>query len=118
MKLKLDECLDVRFVHTLEKAGFEVATVYSQKISGSDDWSLYEICKAEERVLVTLDSHFTDILRYPSANTKGIVVLRGHDGLFPTVSVLVDVLIDGMKNNSPIGKLWIVEENRIRIRGQ
>lgn len=117
MKLKLDECVDVRFAKPLEDAGFEVATVYSQNISGSEDSNLYEICKSEERILVTLDSHFTNVLKYPPEETKGIAVLRGHDDLFPTVKILVDVLINALKSRTPAGKLWIVEANRIRVRG-
>ena len=45
-------------------------------MSGSNDDSIYEICKKENRTLVTFDLDFANIIRYPADETQGIIVCR------------------------------------------
>lgn len=115
MKLKLDENIDARLATLLRDAGHDTMTVREQSLHGSDDTNLYRLCTAEDRILVTLDLDFSNVLRYPPENTPGLVVLRGPDDLFPTVRILIVTFIGALGKERPSGHLWIVEAGRVRI---
>ncbi len=76
MLFKVDENLPVEVAAVLRDAGQEVKTVYEQNLSGGDDESLIALCKSENRVLVTLDSDFSNIRAYPPQEHNGIIVLK------------------------------------------
>ncbi|MCC6775935.1 MAG: DUF5615 family PIN-like protein [Hyphomicrobiales bacterium] len=46
-----------------------------QRLSGNTDVALYEACRAESRVLVTLDRDFGEVLRFPPEESAGIAIL-------------------------------------------
>jgi len=117
MKIKLDECVDVRLAQVLKRAGYEVLTVREQNMLGVSDEDLYEHCIARDCVLVTLDRDFSNVLRYPPDPTPGIVVLRGPNDLFPTMRVLMKTFVQALTKTQYRlkGRLWVVEPGRMRI---
>ena len=66
MKLKLDENLPIAAGAPLSKDGHDVASVPSQRMEGTQDRDLIEVCRKEERCLVTLDVEFGNPLVYDS----------------------------------------------------
>lgn len=115
MKLKLDENLDARLSSLLKEAGHDTLTVHDQALHTTEDQALYEWCIAEERILVSLDKDFANVLRFPPQGTPGLVVLRGPDDLLPTLRILIQTLVQALSSDSPAGKLWIVEPGRLRV---
>jgi predicted nuclease of predicted toxin-antitoxin system len=51
-------------------------TVTEQGLSSADDPRVYEVCRDERRVLVTLDHDFGHALVFPPEPTAGIAVLE------------------------------------------
>jgi len=115
MRIKLDENVDTRLATFLKRAGHDTNTVQEQGLRGAEDEALYEVCKVEGRILVSLDLGFSNIIRFPPKGTPGFVVLRGPNQLFHTMRILVETLIDALTKESPAGRLWIVEPGRLRI---
>ena len=76
MRFKLDENLPGSLVATLENAGHDAATVTEQGLQGKPDERVASVCRAEDRILLTLDSGFADIRVYPPTDHPGIVVFR------------------------------------------
>ncbi|HEX3417960.1 MAG TPA: DUF5615 family PIN-like protein [Stellaceae bacterium] len=116
MKFKLDENLSRRAADLIRAAGHDAVTVVSQGLRGAADETVFEVCTAESRALVTLDRDFGQVLRYPPAASAGIVVLEigpraSHAALLDRVRELLIVL----RTQSPDGSLWIVEPGRVRI---
>jgi len=74
--LKLAENLGRRTAALFTDAGHDVATVHGQEMQGATDRELFDTCRAEGRVLVTLDLDFTNPLRFPPAGSPGLAVLR------------------------------------------
>lgn len=118
MKFKLDENIGERGRALFASAGHDVATVREQRMSGAADDRLFEVCKGEGRVLVTLDHDFAQTLRYPLAGSPGIAVLElpprpGPESIRDRIREML-AAID--TQGALTGQLWIVEPGRIRIR--
>ena len=64
MKFKIDENLPVEIAQLLTDEGYEAETVGDQGLGGTKDSILIEICREEGRVLVTLDTDFSNIRAY------------------------------------------------------
>lgn len=115
MKIKLDENLDVRLAGLIERAGHDVETVRNQGLGGESDQRIFDVCRAEKRVLISQDLDFSNVLRFPPGSFHGLVVLRGRDQLLRTIRRLLRATLALMEREPVAGKLWIVDENRIRI---
>ena len=76
MRIKLDEHFGLRGRSLLEAAGHDVSTVASERLWGIEDEQLAELCRLESRTLITMDTDFANILRFPPERYPGIVVLR------------------------------------------
>ena len=75
-KVKLDENLGRRLAGLFRSAGYDVKTVYEQKMQGCHDLSLFRKCAEEERCLVTFDLDFSKPLRFPLKESAGIIIIR------------------------------------------
>jgi predicted nuclease of predicted toxin-antitoxin system len=116
MKLKLDENLPAEAATVLATAGHDVATVLAEKLGGHADPKLAAACKAEGRALITLDTDFANIRRYPPREHSGLVVLRLTRQDTRHVLAVLSRLIEKFDHELLPGHLWIVEEHRMRIR--
>jgi predicted nuclease of predicted toxin-antitoxin system len=115
MKFKLDENVDLRILTRFRSAGSDVATVPEQKMTSAPDNELIEVCRQEERCLVTADRDFTNRGRYNPAHYFGIAVIR-----LPAQMVLtdwlaaIDTLLQGLEVSDITGKLWVIRNNSIQ----
>lgn len=116
MKFKIDENLPAEFATILRQAGFEAATVADERLSGTTDPTLLDRCRAETRVLVTLDLDFASVQAHPVGTHAGIVVLRSKNQDKLTLISLLNRLVPVLKRRSAEGQLWIVQPDRIRYR--
>ncbi|HJQ60193.1 MAG TPA: DUF5615 family PIN-like protein [Vineibacter sp.] len=116
MRVKLDANLGEIGRDVLIAAGHDVATIAQQGMSGSADVAVYEACRAEDRVLVTLDRDFGETLRFPPEDTAGIAILNCRGRLSPaTIRARIKDLAT-LLDAQPIDRqLWIVEPGRVRI---
>ncbi len=116
MLLKLDENLPADACQMLVDAGHDAMSVLDQQLGGRPDDMIAEVCRAEARVLLTLDTDFANILVYPPALHAGLVVMRTEDQSKATVLELIRKVASVLATQSPVGQLWIIEPGRIRIR--
>jgi predicted nuclease of predicted toxin-antitoxin system len=93
----------------------DVATVAEQDLCSVADPTLIEICRVEDRWLISFDTDFANTLRFPPSRYRGITVLRLHEPV--SLSDIESALIRIARlaeTRSPIGRLWIVSLDRIR----
>lgn len=96
--------------------GHDVETVLGEGLGGGSDAPIVEVCRREQRVLVTLDLDFADIRSYPPSAMQGVWVLRpGNQSTAAIVALLKRAL--PLIESEPVGRtLWIIDEHRVRIR--
>jgi len=85
-------------------------------LQGSSDDELFLICKKENRILVTFDLDFSDVRTYSPGAHPGVIVIRLADQSVDATLSVINKIISTFKEETPDGKLWIVEEKKIRIR--
>jgi hypothetical protein len=61
-----------------------------------------------------LDLDFTNPLRFPPAGTEGIVVVRTSRPLLRLIEDAIRAAMPRLRGGSVRGRLWIVEQGRIR----
>lgn len=117
MKFKTDENLHPGLAGLLCEHSHDAVTVWDEGLQGRSDHEIAEACRTESRVLITLDVGFGDIRAHAPETSPGLVVLRlGSQSRTATLAALRRIL--PLLDNQPlVGRLWIVDESRVRIRG-
>jgi predicted nuclease of predicted toxin-antitoxin system len=116
VKLFLDENLSVHHAQTLRAEGYDVCAATEVGLSGSLDEEVLRFAVAQDRVLLTLDADFANLVRFPPDQTKGIVRLKVHP---PTEQAIADVLRRALllvQNVDLSGRLAVVDRDKVRIR--
>jgi predicted nuclease of predicted toxin-antitoxin system len=117
MKFKIDENLPVDFAVALRLGGHDAMTVVEESLGGAADHAIMDQSIKENRSLITLDLDFANLSTYPPEETPGIIVFRVHRQDTPHLLAGLRQVIPLLKHEALKGHLWIVEENRVRIRG-
>lgn len=116
MKIKIDENLPNSLVGILEYAGHDASTVHDESLQGAKDSQIYGAIVEERRALLTLDIGFADIRTYPPSDHAGMIVFRLARQDRAYVEAVTQRIAGMVAEDELIGKLWIVEDDRIRIR--
>lgn len=116
MKFKLDENLPERVRDALIAQGLDAHTVPQEGLSGARDDAVLQACLAEGRILVMLDLDFADIRAYPPGAYPGIWVLRPPKQTFRAIETLVLAGVRLAATEPVQGRLWVIDEQRVRIR--
>jgi predicted nuclease of predicted toxin-antitoxin system len=115
VRFKADENLHPDIVARLRVEGFDASTVLEESLSGADDDTLFRVAAGEGRILLTLDLDFANPVRFPTSGTPGILVLRVPRTSRALVLQAVEVALKFLEQESPAGRLWIVEVDRVRV---
>jgi predicted nuclease of predicted toxin-antitoxin system len=117
MKFKIDENLPIECAEILRESGFEADTVYDEGLNGNPDSIIFNVCTQERMVLITLDLDFSDIRTYPPNTHFGIIIFRLNNQSKLKIIQKLKRVIHIMGIELLEGCIWIVDEQRIRIRG-
>lgn len=115
MLFKLDENLRPEVGEPLRQLGHDVATIFDQGLRGRDDHEVADACRAEGRVLISLDLDFSNIQMFPPENSPGLIVLRLRSKGRAAVRNVFLRVIAHLDQEPIAGRLWNVDEQRIRI---
>jgi len=118
MRWKIDENVHPAVATFLQGRGHDAVTVWDQNLQGVPDRRLAKVCFSERRVLLTLDLDFANILAYPPEAHAGIVVLRLINQSRAWLLRVIKQAIAALETERVAGRLWVIEDNRIRVRGK
>jgi hypothetical protein len=82
------------------------------------DSDLAALVRREQCALLTFDQGFGDIRSHPPGEYSGLVVLRLKRQDKVHLLSVMPKLIATLASQPLEGRVWIVEESRIRIRGE
>jgi len=114
-----DHCVPEEVVRTLEEKGFEVFRLRQHLLTDASDRDVIFKTQELEAILVSLNGDFADIVSYPPEKFRGIISLqvRNHpEILSDLLRNLMEYLILHNTMEFYVGKLFIIEASRIRIR--
>ena len=115
MKFKLDENFGPTVLEVFLRRGLDCHTVRDEDMIGADDADVLAAAVAEDRVLVTLDRDFTNVLIYPPEATAGIAVVQvGKRATRQMLAAVIESFLAACDRRLIQGKLWIIEPGRIR----
>lgn len=116
MRFKIDENLPSEFADILHRAGHDAETVLDESLGGASDTTISEVCRNEKRTLLTQDLDFSNVRAYPPEEYVGLIVFRLHRQDKPFVLNVFQRMIYLLESEPVERRLWIVEENRVRVR--
>ena len=112
MKFKLDENLPREASALFRKAGHDALTVADQRLSGAE--TPRSTTSADRNGALEVD--FANVQAYPPGQSSGLIVLRLKEQSQPAVLSAIGSVLSLLQHEPVNGRLWIVEEQRIRIR--
>jgi predicted nuclease of predicted toxin-antitoxin system len=116
VRFKVDENLPEETAVLLRRAGYDASTVLDQEMEGESDKDLSLACQREQRALITLDLGFADIRTFPPKEYYGLLVLRLKRQDKIHVIGTIERLLSVLETEPLMSRLWIVEDERVRIR--
>jgi predicted nuclease of predicted toxin-antitoxin system len=116
MRFNVGENLHDDIAVALRSRGHDAMTVHDQSMRGSSDARLSEVCRAEGRAIISFDLDFANVRDYPPGDYPGLIALRLVDQSRPYVLRIFASVLDLLDREELTGCLWVVEENRVRIR--
>lgn len=103
MRFKVDENLPGELAEALRDAGWDCLSVVEQRLGGADDPKIEQVCIEEAR---SLPNRIRDSSSSDCGNQSK-----------PRVLAIAERVIDWLRQRDSRNELWIVEEDRIRVRG-
>ncbi len=114
-----DHCVPEEVVRALEDAGFEAFRLRQHLLTDASDRDVIFKAQELEAILISLNGDFADIVSYPPKKFHGIISLqvKNHPEILPDLlRTLTEYLTLHDTMEFYVGKLFIIEASRIRIR--
>lgn len=119
MRFFADHCVPDSIIRDLQEEGHAVHRLRDHIPTNSIDDEVIAQAQRLDTILISVDGDFSDIVRYPPAQYKGIIALqiKNHPEIIPhIVSQLIECLLRHPDAEYFKGKLFLVEAHRIRVR--
>ncbi len=117
MKFLLDENLSPQHASELRTEGHDAVAVLEAGLSGASDEQVLRFAVESGRVLVPLDADFANVMRFPPERTLGVIRLKVHPATEARIRQAVRRAFLFLHNIDIAGRLVVVDEEKIRIRG-
>jgi predicted nuclease of predicted toxin-antitoxin system len=117
VKFLLDENLSPQHARTVRGLGYDAVSVVELGLSGADDSVVLATALEQDRILVTLDADFANVIRYPPSKTPGVIRFRLHPPTEEAIDSALRLEIPRLSGMILRGKLVVIDGRKIRIRG-
>ena len=114
MKFLADEGVDKPIVIALREAGFDINYILETH-QGADDELILQMANSQERILLTQDKDFGELVFRLKQSHTGIVLIR-LEGYTPTIKAQIVKGVLLVHQNELANAFTVVQPNAIRIR--
>ncbi len=113
----VDEDLPTSTPKVFENHGYPVESVRSLGMRGATDTEVMDQAYEDDRIVVTRDKDFGDVLRYPKANHPGAVIVRlPHTFTTQQINERLDAFLENVDPNIFEHSVIVLELGRYRVR--
>jgi predicted nuclease of predicted toxin-antitoxin system len=116
IKFLADENIPSGVTKFLRDRGFDLKEAREAGIAGAPDDAIIGLARKEQRVLLTFDKHFANILVYPPNSHHGIIRIRIYPPLIDDILHALDQLMKKSDLHAIGGSLIVLEREGFRVR--
>jgi predicted nuclease of predicted toxin-antitoxin system len=116
MRIYADECVFRVTTETLRQSGHDVVTAQELHMGGHEDDAVIMAATGDNRIFLTNDMHFSNIVAYPPSKYAGIIVLRIRPRNQARVHSNLLRFLGNKEASALAGSLVIIDQNKWRIR--
>ncbi len=113
MKFLVDECTGPAVALWLHRKNHDVVSVYDE-IKGAEDKKIIQKACAEDRILITNDKDFGELVFRDKEPHKGVILLRLDDERAANKKAVLQRLLE-KHEKSIAGNFTVVTETTVRI---
>lgn len=112
-----DEDVPRSTARVLRDAGFDAVDVRDVGLRGKSDAEVFKYAQQENRLLITCDMGFSNILNFPPSESHGILVVRVPDS--ESIDTLNHEVLRAVQEvgENLLHHLAIIEIGKVRLRG-
>ena len=112
-----DEDVPRSTARVLRDAGFDAVDVRDVGLRGKSDAEVFNYAQRENRLLITCDMGFSNILNFPPAENYGVLVVRVPDS--ESIETFNHEILRAVQevDENLLHHLAIVEVGKVRLRG-
>lgn len=116
MRLLVDECLPPSLAVVLREAGHDAASVIDLGLAGATDVVVMAAACEQERVLVSADTDFGELLAKSNDRRPSLVLYRGAEVDATVLGLNLLANLPQIEKPLDAGAIVVVLDDRIRIR--
>ena len=79
IKFLADENISSSLVKDIRKKNFDIKDIKEENLFGISDDAIVEIANNEDRIILTHDKDFVNVINYSKKQSKGVILLRFKD---------------------------------------
>ena len=115
LKFLTDENISTLLLMSLRNKNYDIKDIKEEKLFGISDKEIIELAFKENRVVITHDKDFANLLNYSQIKHKGVILLRFLNQSPKNVINSFMPLLEQLKENKIRNSLIIISEDYIRI---
>jgi predicted nuclease of predicted toxin-antitoxin system len=116
VRFLLDECLPVRLAALLRAAGHGCAHVYEVGLDGQSDEQVKALAAREERILISADTDFGELLANAPVLAPSVSLVRRTDKRGDPLAAVILANLSQVCVDLAAGALVVISDTRLRIR--
>lgn len=117
MRFLLDENQSPKLVEYLGAAGYDVVHVRDVGLSAVLDSKIMEAARADQRIIVSGDTDFGELLARTNAAGPSLILLRRQDNRRAVeIAALIEVNLAAVSDDLEAGAIVVFDQDRIRVR--
>jgi predicted nuclease of predicted toxin-antitoxin system len=116
VRFLIDECLPARIAELLRAAGHDCAHVYELGLGGQPDEQIMAAADRENRILVSADTDFGELLANAPVLAPSVILLRRTDKQARSLTAVILANLAQITDDLAAGALVVISDARIRAR--
>ena len=116
MRFLADMGVSLRVCQWLRNGGHDIVHLRDEKLQRLPNGAIFQKAIAEDRILLTFDLDFGEILAGAGSRAVSVILFRLHNTRTPHVIQRLAVVLDRAAEALETGAVVVVEDARYRVR--